>query len=79
MDGGSLYAALLEVLYLVFHQGYQRCDDDAHTLLCKCRNLKRDRLSSTCRHQTQSIFSGGNAFDDIALYATEVGKSPVSM
>ena len=65
------------MLYLVFHQGDERGDDDTYTFLDQGRHLECDGFAATCRHKTEGIPSAGNAFNDIALNASEIRIPPI--
>ena len=77
MDGGGAYAVAAQVLHLVFHQGDERGDDNAHALLCECRHLECDALAAACWHEPQCVVSTRYALDDFALYAAEIVVAPV--
>ena len=50
VDGKCLDSSLFQVLYLVFHEGNQRGDDQAKSFFGKRRNLKSDGFSSSRGH-----------------------------
>ena len=77
IDGISQDAMFSEVLHLVFHQGDERGYHDAYPFLCQGWHLECDRLATARRHKTEGIPSAGNAFNDIALNASEIGIPPV--
>ena len=52
INGGSRDVTTAQILYLIFHEGYQRCDNDTGARLSQSGHLKCDRLSATCGHQS---------------------------
>ena len=76
VDGCSEHLASPQIVYLVFHQGDERGDDDTYTFLDQGRYLECDGFAATCRHQSQCVLALGDAAYDVALYAAEIGVAP---
>ena len=77
VDGCCLNAYLPQVLHLVLHQGNEWRDDNAQTVHAQRRHLECDALAASCRHESQRVATGTNAFDDFTLNAAEIRKAPV--
>ena len=75
--GKSLDTAFAQVVHLVFHQGDERSDDDAKSLLGKGRDLECDGLAATGRHQSQCVFAFTDTGNDLFLQIAERVISPV--
>ena len=67
----------VEILYLVFHQGYQGGNHQAHSFFGKCRDLESNGLAATRRHQSQGILILADAVDDIFLDTPKTVISPI--
>ena len=76
VDGCGEHLALSQIVYLVFHQGYERRDDDAHAFHGESRHLECERFAAARRHQSQCVLAIGDAAYDVALYAAEIGVAP---
>ena len=77
VDGKCLDTPLLQILYLVFHQGYQGGNHQAHSFFGKCRDLESNGLAATRRHQSQGILILADAVDDIFLDTPKTVISPI--
>ena len=77
VDGSSTDAPTAQVLHLVLHQGNERRDDNADTLLCQCRHLESDALAATSRHEAQRVVASPYTLDDFTLDAPKVIVAPV--
>ena len=77
VDGKCLDTPLFQILYLVFHQGYQGGNHQAHSFFGKCRDLESNGLAATRRHQSQGILILANAVDDIFLDTPKTVISPI--
>ena len=77
IDGVCLHPLLSQSVHLVFHQRYEWGDDEAYPLHGDGRHLEGDRLSTAGRHQSESVFPGTDAFNDVSLYSSEVRVAPI--
>ena len=57
IDGCCEDALLAEVHDLVFHQGDEGGDDNAHPIECHSRHLEGQRLAASCGHEPQRVAS----------------------
>ena len=79
MDGGGLDAAFTQVAHLVFHERYERGDDQADAIHCHCGNLERYALAASGRHESQSVTSLADTLYDLLLDTAETVISPVGL
>ena len=77
IDGCCSDATTQEMVHLVFHQGNQRGDNDACSLLGKCWYLKGDRLTTSRRHQPQRVMSTADRLDDLTLNTAKIIVTPI--
>ena len=66
-----------KMLYLILHQGNKRSNDKTHTFHCKSRNLKRNTLTATRRHQSKSIMTGTYALNNLFLDSPKRGETEI--
>ena len=78
MDGHGRDAPRPEAVDLIFHQGDERCDDDAQPLAGEGRNLIGERLAAARGHQRQRVAPLHRRADDFLLHGTELGEAPVA-
>ena len=78
MDRHGRDAPCPEAIDLVFHQGDERRDDDAHAFAGEGRNLIGERLSAARGHQRQRVAPFHDGADDPLLHGTELRKAPVA-
>lgn len=77
--------ALVEMFYLVFHQGHEGRNDEAQTISVGIifglhghgRHLKADTLSASRREKSQRIAAATHTFDDFRLEGAEIIIVPV--
>ena len=77
VDGQGADAPVAQVLHLVFHQGDEGRDDEAHALARQGRHLEGDGLAAARGHQAQRVFAAPDAADDVFLDAPEGVVVPV--
>ena len=78
MDRHGRDAPCPEAIDLVFHQGDERRDDDAHAFAGEGRNLIGERLSAARGHQRQRVAPFHDGADDPLLHGTELREAPVA-
>ena len=71
VDGQSLDSTGVEVLHLVFHQGYERSHDQRHSLLHHRGHLETHRLASTCGQNCKHILTSCRGTDYFVLLRPE--------
>ena len=64
-------AIFLKCKHLVQHQGNKRRNDQCQAIKCQGRDLKANRLTRACRHDTHRVFSGKDSIDQPFLSRTE--------
>ena len=77
IDSCRLYATSPQLCYLVFHQGYERSDNDTYTIHGHGRYLKTDGLTASSRHKSKCVVTLTNRGYDFLLYASEGIITPV--
>ena len=66
-----LYALLGQHPHLIFHQGYQRRDDQTESFVCQRWYLVTQRLAATGGHQHKGISPSYQMADNLLLIALE--------
>ena len=77
MDGNGRDVALPQPIDLVFHKGYERCNDNAQSFACECRELVGNRFAATRRHKRKGVATVHHRLDDFALHGTKRVVTPV--
>ena len=70
-------SSITKMLHLILHQSYKRSDDKTHTFHGKSRNLKRNTLTATRRHQSKSIMTGTYALNNLFLDSPKRGETEI--
>ena len=73
----SLVTHRTDDIHLILHQGYQRRDDDSGTVHQQRRQLVTQRLTTTCRHQHESIPAIEHILHDGLLITFELVKAEI--
>ena len=77
VDGGGLDATPAEAIYLVFHQGDERGDDEAEAFGGQCGHLEGERLAAAGGHEREGVAAGADGADDLLLQRPEGVVAPV--
>ena len=72
-----LLADVLYRIHLIFHQSYQRRDDDGSTLHEQSRQLVAQRLSAACWHKHKGILMTKEVADNRFLITFESVKAKI--
>jgi hypothetical protein len=64
---------------LIFHQRYQRGNDEGRAIKHQGRQLVTERLATACRHNNDGIFALQNCFNHFTLAFAEGVKPKVLM
>jgi hypothetical protein len=71
IDKAGANPLLLEIFYLILHQGNQGRKNDCGPFSNQGRNLVAERFAAAGRHHHHGVFSGNEAVNNLLLNATE--------
>ena len=77
VQAGGADAAPAEVVDLVLHERHQRRYDEGQALHGERRHLESDAFAAAGGHEAERVVAGGDALDDVELYAAEIVVTPV--